>query len=102
MYIALTKGKAMPCQNLARRDILDDAECKLAAISLRLVDSKILVARQSELDRPFGCRVQGHGGLWINTKQNSPMVPTEYHQVICKMPPGKFNIPFLSWFSFGD
>ena len=94
LYTSLTKGTAPPCKHLGMFDVLDATECKSAAISLNLVDSnyKPLVPTQYESDRPYGCRVQSFGDIfiWINTKESSPSIPSESHIVICKTSIGKF------------
>jgi len=67
-------------------DIMDVAECKAAAIEVGFVGENANDPhRQTENDRPHGCRRQTFGPpLWINNKPNSPTRASNVHSVVCK------------------
>ena len=65
---------------------MDVAECKAAAIEVGFVGGNANDPhRQTENDRPHGCRRQTFGPpLWINDKPNSPTRASNVHNVVCK------------------
>ena len=103
-YMSLTEGAAQPCQSLGMDDVLDTTECLSAAISLKLINShyNTPTATQSESDRPYGCRAQTYGDVlvWMNTKENSPSIPSESNIVICRKPKSKFSTTKIVYHNF--
>jgi len=81
-YVIITSGT---CTSKGYFDVMDTDECKNAAVAVGLVSSSAQKpARQSENDRPHGCRRQTFGQpLWINDKVNSPTEASTTHSVVC-------------------
>jgi hypothetical protein len=65
---------------------MDVAECRSAAIQTAITGENTNTPhRQTENDRPHGCRRQTFGpALWINDKPNSPTMASTVHTVVCK------------------
>jgi len=82
-YAGITSGT---CASNGYSDIMDVAECKAAAIEVGFVGGNANDPhRQTENDRPHGCRRQTFGPpLWINDKPNSPTRASNVHSVVCK------------------
>jgi hypothetical protein len=83
-YVGITSGT---CASNGYDDIMDLAECKTAAIEVGFVGENAKVpSRQSENDRPHGCRRQTFGpALWINDKPKSPTKASKVHSVVCRV-----------------
>merc|ERR1739838_1135836 len=82
-YVGITSGT---CASNGYSDIMHVAECKAAAIEVGFVGGNANDPhRQTENDRPHGCRRQTFGPpLWINDKPNSPTRASNVHSVVCK------------------
>jgi len=82
-YVAITSGN---CASHGFEDIMDVAECRSAAIETAITGENTNTPhRQTENDRPHGCRRQTFGpALWINDKPNSPTMASTVHTVVCK------------------
>merc|ERR1719373_1268571 len=82
-YVGITSGT---CASNGYFDILDEAECRFAAIEVGFVgENANYPEHQTEDDRPHGCRRQTFGpALWINDKPNSPTTASDVHSVVCK------------------
>merc|ERR1719454_1296155 len=80
------------CASNGYSDIMDVAECKSAAIEVGFVgENANNPHRQSENDRPHGCRRQTFGpALWINDNPNSPTTASDVHSVVCKAGTARF------------
>merc|ERR1719354_1409473 len=82
-YVGITSGT---CASNGYSDIMDVSECKAAAIEVGFAGGNANDPhRQTENDRPHGCRRQTFGPpLWINNKPNSPTRASNVHSVVCK------------------
>merc|ERR1719513_255988 len=79
-YVGITSGT---CASNGYSDIMDVSECKAAAIEVGFVGGNANDPhRQTENDRPHGCRRQTFGPpLWINNKPNSRTKASNVHSV---------------------
>jgi len=81
------KVKNGTCEDFKRKPILDEANCRLAAKKLSLVDSDVELTSQA--DRPQGCYYYKNSKdltatLWLNTNPNSSQSnATSHRHLLC-------------------